>query len=90
MKMLRELTDVRTGLRAAAVAEEGLLCRDAEGNETLFPADSVLCAAGMRVNHELVDQLRGLCPQTEIIGDCRKPGMIRAATFRGYHAAMDL
>jgi len=90
MKLLRELTDVRTGLRAAAVAEEGLLCRDAEGNETLFPADSVLCAAGMRVNHELVDQLRGLCPQTEIIGDCRKPGMIRAATFRGYHAAMDL
>ena len=28
--------------------------------------------------------------RTEIIGDCRKPGMIRAATFRGYHAAMDL
>ena len=90
LKQLHACADVRTGLRATAVTEEGLVCLDANGQEILLPADTVLCAAGMRVNHEQVDRLRGLCPQTEIIGDCRKPGMIRAATFRGYHAAMDL
>ena len=57
---------------------------------TVNSADPYPVVIGRGLLTELVDQLRGLCPQTEIIGDCRKPGMIRAATFRGYHAAMDL
>lgn len=90
MKQLEEYTTVRTGLKGKAVTDEGLLCEDKDGNEILLEADTILSASGLRPLTEVVDSLRGTAPIVEVIGDCVKPDIIRGATFRAYHAALDL
>jgi len=90
MQQLAEYTTVLTGLTAAAVTDSGLHCRGKDGKEVFFEADTVLCAAGLRPRTEIVDALRGTAPIVETIGDCVKPDIIRGATFRAYHAALDL
>ena len=90
MEQLDRYVTVRTGLRAAAVTDAGLLCVDREGNEVLIEADTILSAAGLKPRTELADSLRGTAPIVEVIGDCVKPDIIRGATFRAYHAALDL
>ncbi len=83
-------TDVRTGLRAVEITPAGLECVDAAGERVFIEADTVLCAAGLRPRREAVDALRGTAPIVEVIGDCVKPDIIRGATHRAYHAALDL
>ena len=90
MKLLDEHTTVRTGLTAKKVTPEGLLCTDKRGEEVLLQADTVLCAAGLKPLRDGVDALRGTAPIVEVIGDCVKPDIIRGATFRAYHAALDI
>ena len=90
MKQLAEYATVRTGLKATAVTDKGLLCVDREGKEVLIEADTILSAAGLKPRTALVDSLRGTAPIVEVIGDCVKPDIIRGATFRAYHAALDL
>ncbi|MDR0814060.1 MAG: FAD-dependent oxidoreductase [Oscillospiraceae bacterium] len=53
-------------------------------------ADTVIISAGYRPLLETAKALRGIIPETAFVGDCQKPGRIRDAVFRGYHAAMDL
>lgn len=89
LRRLREAVAIRTGLRAEAVTQKGLVCVDGEGKREHFPADTVLLAAGMRPRAEAWE-LRGTAPIVELIGDCTGPGLIRDAVFRGYHAALDL
>lgn len=90
MAELDKFVTVHTGLTAKAVTEEGLLCADEKCGEILLPCDTVLCAAGLRSREDIADALRGTAPIVEMIGDCVEPGIVRGATFRGYHAALDL
>ncbi|MBR3396759.1 MAG: FAD-dependent oxidoreductase [Lachnospiraceae bacterium] len=90
MKLLEKSVAIKTGLKASAVTEEGLVCIDKDGKEVLIRADTVLAASGMKSRTELADSLRGTAPEVRVIGDCVQPGIIRNATFNGYHAALDL
>lgn len=90
MAELEKHTRICTGLRGVAIDGAGLKCVDGKGCETLIAADTVLLAAGLRPRSEAADALRGTAPQVALIGDCVKPGIIREATFRAYHAALDL
>ena len=90
LKELEEHTKVRTGLRVTEITETGVHCTDAAGKTAFFPADTVLCAAGLVPRRKTVDALRGTAPIVEIIGDCDRPGIIRGAVWRAYHAALDL
>ena len=90
MELLNKHTAIRTGLKAIAVTDEGLKCIDKNGAEVTIPADTVLSATGLRPREEVVDSLRNTAPIVEIIGDCIKPDIVRGATFRAYHAALDL
>ncbi len=90
LNRLNKLVDVKTGLRGTAVTAEGLLCVDKSGEGVCIPADTVIVAVGMKSDYAAVDALRGTAPRVEIIGDCAKPGLIRDATFRAYHAALDI
>ncbi|MCQ2405780.1 MAG: FAD-dependent oxidoreductase [Oscillospiraceae bacterium] len=90
MNMLSSHTEVLTGLKAIAVKDDGVLCRDNDGNTVFVRADSVLCAAGLVPNRDLTDSFFNTAPRVEVIGDCISPGIIREATFRGYHAALDI
>lgn len=87
--MLAELencVDIRTGMEAAEITDGALICSGGE----VISCDSVVCAAGMVSREALADSLRGTAPIVEMIGDCVEPGNVRAATFRGYHAALDI
>ena len=83
-------TTVRTGLRVTGIGPEGVVCESGTGEKQLVEADTVLCAAGLRPRSEIADALRGTAPIVELIGDCVKPDIIRGATWRAYHAALDL
>ncbi len=90
MAELDKYTRVLISHKASAVTEEGLVCITPDGSEVLIEADTVLCAAGLRPREDIVDSLRGTAPIVEIIGDCVEPGTVRGATFRAYHAAIDI
>ena len=90
MRRLRESVTICTGMRAKQITDEGILCVNTAGEEILIPADTVIVAAGIRPLDRAANALRGTAPIVELIGDCVRPGLIRDAVFRGYHAALDL
>jgi len=90
MAELEKFVTARTGLRAVEITDRGIVCVDSEGSELPIEADTVLLAAGLRPRTEVVDSLRGTAPIVEVIGDCVEPGTVRGATFRGFHAALDI
>ena len=90
-KRLKELeVPVLLGTRAQAVRPEGLVCTGAEGEEKVFPADTIFCAAGMQARHDVVESLLNAAPQVIPIGDCAKAGQVFWAVSGGYFAALDL
>ncbi len=91
LSKLKELgVDIRTRLDAIAVKDYGLLCSNDSSKGVLLEGDTVICAAGLRPRDEIVDSLRSTAPRVEIIGDCLNPDIVRGATFRAYHAALDI
>ncbi len=90
LKRLEAAVDIRTGLRGKRITDSGVICTDKNGNDVFIEADTVVVAVGMMADHEKTDALRGTAPQVHIIGDCLKPGLVRDAIFRGYHAALDI
>ena len=90
MAELAAHTAVRTGLRVTEITPVGVACVTAAEERVFLEADTVLCAAGLKPRTEVVDALRGTAPIVEVIGDCVRPDIIRGATWRAYHAALDL
>ncbi|OAA90828.1 FAD-dependent oxidoreductase [Clostridium coskatii] len=76
--------------RAKEVTDEGLLCVDENGNEVLYPADTILVAAGMKPNSRSVEALRYAAPRFFQIGDCVKVGKVLEAVHGGYYGALDI
>ena len=75
---------------AIAITDEGLLARTRDGEEILFPADTILCAAGMRARHQVVEELLQGAPEVYPVGDCVRAGQVFWAVTGGYFAALDL
>lgn len=78
------------GTRAVAITDEGLLGQTQDGSEITFPADTILCAAGMKAQHQLVAELLTAAPEVYPIGDCVRAGQAFWAVSGGYFAALDL
>ena len=76
-----------TGLR---ITDEGLVCKNHEGNEVLINCDTVICAVGQRSNRADADALRRCAPFVREIGDCVRPANITKAVYEGYHDALDI
>lgn len=74
---------------AEAVTDEGLLCRTHE-EEILLEADTVLLAAGMKVDQEQVNDFYHTAERVFMIGDCVKPGRVLEAVSLGYNRAIDI
>ena len=90
MQQVDKYTTVHTGLQGLRVTEEGLVCKDGEGNEVLIPGKTVICAVGQRSNRDAVNELRGCAPFVREIGDCARVSNITNAVHQGYHAALDI
>ncbi len=79
-----------TNTRGVRVTEKGLVCADKSGNETLFKADTIICAAGQKPLRDCVERLRDCAPVVIEIGDCVKAGNVTEAVFRGHWAGVDI
>ena len=90
MKQVEQYVTAHTNHQGLRVTEEGLVCRNAEGEEVLIPGKTVVCAVGQRSNRAAVDELRGCAPWVREIGDCARVANITNAIYQGYHAALDI
>jgi pyruvate/2-oxoglutarate dehydrogenase complex dihydrolipoamide dehydrogenase (E3) component len=90
MKHVDQYVTVHTGCQGMKVTEEGLICRNAEGEEILIPGKTVICAVGQRSNRAAVEELRYSAPWVREIGDCNRVANITNAIYQGYHAALDI
>lgn len=90
LEQLEKNVTCRTNLKGIEVTEEGLLCSDKDGNEKLFNANTIICAAGQKSLYSEVERLRDCALEVIIIGDCLKPGHVTEAVFQGYWAGVDL
>ena len=82
--------EVHLNCTGRQVLPDGVLCADENGAEVRFPADTVICALGQRANKAAVDPLRSCAPFVAVVGDCARVANITAATYQGYHAALDI
>lgn len=90
MQMVEKYVDAKTNYTGQKITAEGVICKDADGNEVLVPGTTVICALGQRANTAGVDALRGSAPMVRIIGDCAKVSNITNAIYMGYHAGLDV
>lgn len=90
MKQVEQYVTAHTGLQGLRVTPEGLICKNADGEEVLIPGQTVICAVGQRSNRADVDALRGCAPFVREIGDCLRVSNITNAVYQGYHAALDI
>ena len=89
-RMAHDGVEIHTGMRGLRVTDEGLVCADAEGNEILYAADTVICSVGQRPLETVAYALRDCAPEVVNIGDCVRPGTATQANFRAYFAALDI
>ena len=91
MKKLEETgVHIHTSSPCQSVNDDGILCKDANGDEFQIDGDSIICALGLKAKKDVVEELRGLTPQFASIGNCVKPDTITYAVYQGYHAALDI
>lgn len=89
MPHVRENAAIYAGTTVHAITEDGVQVENADGIFTI-PADTVVCAAGLRAPYELVDALCAEAEESYVIGDCSKVGQIGSAITAGYYAAREI
>lgn len=60
------------------------------GQRTLYPADTVIYAAGQAPRRDIVEELRFCAPEFHALGDCVTPRSIRWATQEAFAVARDI
>ena len=71
------------------IGSDYVLIRQGE-QETRLDCDSVVLALGLRPDQEKLDALRGLVPDTYIVGDANQVGNIRTANMDAFNIAVEL
>ncbi len=90
MPHLENHTKIFRNMTVLSIGEEGVLARDSEGKEHIFPADNVLMAAGLRAKRQEAEELRSDAYELIVIGDAKKPGKVYNAVREGFDAAVYL
>jgi pyruvate/2-oxoglutarate dehydrogenase complex dihydrolipoamide dehydrogenase (E3) component len=68
------------------ITEKGVIAVDVDGNESLFEADTIILATGMKPLKELAESFYGIVYDVKMIGDCVKPRKVDDATYEGFFA----
>jgi len=91
MKKLEE-SGVKTLDRHTVVSftGKGGVAKDAEGKTVLLEADDIVLAFGLKPDVEELSELSDIVPETYIIGDAWKVGLIGDAVNRAYRLCMDI
>lgn len=77
------------GTKAVEITEKGVIGENADGR-TLYEADTIVCAAGMKPLREEAESLSFCAPEFYMIGDCVMPKNIAEATRSAYYTALNL
>ena len=78
------------GVRHQRISDQGLHLVTAEGASRVLAADSIVVIAEREPDTSLQDELAGLVPHVQLIGDAHSPGMIVDAIEAGHRAAYAL
>ncbi|MBR6654917.1 MAG: FAD-dependent oxidoreductase, partial [Oscillospiraceae bacterium] len=77
-------------MKLCEITEKSVILEGAEGKVEL-ECDTVVLSLGVRPRYELIEQLRDICPETYIVGDCNnRAGNITSAVREGFYAAMNI
>lgn len=87
---MKDNMNITTGVRCLEVRGDGVRVVDKRGCETVFEADSVVYAAGMRPKKEETRKLGGAIKRFVPAGDCVTPAKVLEATRSAMFAAMDI
>ena len=79
-----------TSMKCKEIRSDGVLATDRNGQDVFYPADTVICALGLRSRKTLVDELRKTKHDFYAIGDCTKTAQVMQAVRSGYDAAVAL
>ena len=92
LEELKRDTKCHTGYRCTAITEAGVTAVDANGQEAVFPADSVVYAMGMRANSSTVTEIKEMAGSIPVyvIGDCDHADKIINAVKGAMDAALSL
>ncbi len=85
-----ETLTVATGHRCTGITAEGVTAVNPAGEEILFPADSVVMAAGMQPRSAEVERLRAYDTEFYVVGDAQRARQIGQATREGYDAVITM
>lgn len=82
--------NIVTGVKVSAITDDGIKATDKTSKEVNLKADTVVLALGAESRDELSKKLFGKVKELYIIGDAKKPGMIRDAVSEGFAVAYDI
>ncbi len=79
------------GMKLKEIKEQAVVVEAMDGSTEEIACDSVLLSLGVRPRYELIEQLRDICPETYIVGDCNnRAGNITSAVREGFYAAQNI
>ncbi len=87
MPLLEQNAAVRCGMTVTAITGSGVSARAADGTEHVFPADSIVIAAGLRARTDEAETLRSDDYDFVRIGDCVRARNVYAAVRKGFDVA---
>lgn len=87
---LEESVHAYCSAKVLSIEENGVKILDAQGQEQLLEADTVLVAAGMRATWDQYSDWHDLAEEVIPIGDCRKASKILEAMRTGYCAGLTI
>jgi pyruvate/2-oxoglutarate dehydrogenase complex dihydrolipoamide dehydrogenase (E3) component len=76
--------------RCIGIRPEGVVCQNGGGQETVYAADTIVSAVGLRPLREEAERFLGSAPQVLLAGDCRKTAQMAEATLSGYFAGYNI
>ena len=82
--------EIHLNTKCIEVTDSGVVCENQAGERIELKADTVIAAAGMRPNSEMVDKLRETVNDFFWIGDSYAVGTIRTAIRDGFDTAMTI
>ena len=89
LEIARLKIGVRLNTKVTAVTPEGVKAEGPEG-EVFIPADTVVCALGMKPNRDAAAALALCAPEFHAVGDCVSAATVYQATNAAYFEAMDI
>ncbi len=72
------------------ITSEGVQIVDAEGQEQLLPAETIVLATGATANDLLARAIEGAVGEVYLVGDCAEPGRIVDAIHDGARVGRDI